>query len=87
MMRSSIGVVLVLVTLLVSPAFAATPDQIEAAIQKAKAFVYSQQKEGIWEKRADPPPDSMRKEKGFNYKIDGGQWGGLTALATYALVA
>jgi hypothetical protein len=52
---------------------AATPQEVQDSIKKAKEFLYSQQnKEGNWEE-LDKPQDS--------------QYGGLTAIATYALLA
>jgi hypothetical protein len=55
----------------------ATPVEVEAALQKAKTFLYSQQnKDGDWEK-------GDRKEMHGS----GRMWGGQTALATYALLA
>src|SRR5207302_1425895 len=77
-----------LAALLARSSPAATPEQVETALQKAKAYLYTQQNpQGTWDKRSDPPDAAMRKAKGFNYSIDGGQWGGMTALVTYALVA
>ncbi len=51
-----------------------------AAIKKAQAYLYAQQKDGHWEKAATStyPNDNV---------LAGGQWGGVTALATYALIA
>ncbi len=66
---------------------AATPEQVDAAIEKAKAYLYTQQKNDTWETRPTAPSDAEKKKSGFAYKTDGGQYGGLTALATYALVA
>ena len=60
------------VTLVPTPARAATPQQIDAAIAKAKEYLYSEQKNGNWEGPARP---------------DDTQVGGMTALATYALLA
>src|SRR5262249_19890628 len=56
-------------------------EKVDAALEKAKAFLYSQQKNGNWEDVQAPeakviPPD-----------VKSGQWGGLTAIATYALLA
>lgn len=56
---------------------AATPAEVEAAIQRAIRAVYAAQRGGIW----DPP-----KPAGANPRRDL-QWGGETALATYALLA
>jgi hypothetical protein len=55
-------------------------DPVEVAIRKAVAFLYSQQKNGNWEqnqrRQGDGAPD-----------VNGAQWGGLTAIATYGLLA
>ena len=60
---------------------AANSDQVNAAIETAKAKLYSMQKGGNWETTAladlDKGPASP----------EGGQWGGLTSIATYALLA
>jgi len=64
-----------------APARAATPDQINKALERAKAHLYSKQKNGTWE---DVP---ARDPKGGHDDTKGWQWGGLTAVATYALLA
>src|SRR3954469_18675173 len=68
------------VALLARPAPAATPDEVEGAIKKAKAYIYSQQKGDNWELVA-------KAEDEGNAKVTGKQWGGLTAMRTYALLA
>ena len=61
---------------------AATPEQIEAAIKKGVNYIYEQQNEfGNWER------DQTKPQPGPGYGADEGQWGGRTALATYALLA
>lgn len=62
-------------------ALAATPQEVEAAINKAKRYLYSQQKDGNWEKSPAPRLGASP------HHVDGAQWGGLTAIATYALLA
>ncbi len=57
-------------------AFAATPAEVDRAIEKAKAFLYAHQGGGIWDPAKNPAGG-----KGHN------QWGGKTAIATYALLA
>jgi hypothetical protein len=65
-----------------TPSFAATPEQVDKALEKAKAFLYSKQKpDGTWE---DAP---QRDPKGGHHDVTGWQFGGLTAVATYALLA
>jgi hypothetical protein len=66
----------------VSPAAAATPAQIQASIDRGKKYLYGLQKNGNWE--IVPAPDS--KIEG-GYRVENGQYGGLTAIATYALLA
>jgi hypothetical protein len=53
---------------------------IESALSKAKGFLYARQIKGNWE---DAPQGVYQNDNSYN----GGQWGGLTALATYALLA
>ena len=61
---------------------AATPDQVEQAIERGKKWLYSRQKgDFTWEERPSPDPD------GKPWFETGGQWGGLTALSAYALLA
>jgi hypothetical protein len=67
--------------LLVAPAVpGATPQDVEQALVKAKQYVYSQHKNGTWEKSEKPEAKSQDK-------LTGSQWGGQTALAAYALLA
>lgn len=67
---------LILVVFTAPSTRAATPAEVDRAIEKAKTFLYSQQRGGIW----DPakPPAMARPNA---------QWGGPTAIATYALLA
>ncbi|MGN6726396.1 MAG: DUF4159 domain-containing protein [Tepidisphaeraceae bacterium] len=70
------------VLLTAASANAATPEQIEAAIRKGVAYLYKQQNSsGNWEKSQTKP------ETKTGSGADEGQWGGRTALATYALLA
>jgi hypothetical protein len=55
-------------------------DPVEVAIKKAVAYLYKTQKGDNWE--AVP-----RRMGDTGYKVDEAQWGGLTAMATYALLA
>jgi hypothetical protein len=66
------------------PSPAATIAQIDLALEKARQFIYSRQnKEGNWES-VSAPERIGNWQKG---SVDGAQWGGLTAMAVYALVA
>ena len=60
------------------------PEQaaVEAAITKGRNYLFAHQVAGNWE--AIPAPDP--EDKG-GYSVKGGQWGGLTAIATLALLA
>jgi len=60
---------------------AATPAEVEAAIQRGIRAVYAAQRGGIWDTAAPRPAG------GFGMNRIGLQWGGETALATYALLA
>ena len=56
---------------------------VQASIDRAKAFLYSRQKpDGTWENLDAPSPAAR---DGGN--VDGTQWGGMTAIVTYALLA
>ena len=59
---------------------AATPQQVEEAIKKAQKYLRDQQKNGNWEEVPAPDPMDING-------THGGQWSGMTALATYALLA
>src|SRR5262249_55091606 len=63
---------------------AATPQQVEAAITKAKEYVYSQFKDNSWEQL---PARSNDEKLGGAPFVTGIQWGGITALTTYAMLA
>jgi hypothetical protein len=64
------------------PARAATPAEVNAAIQKAKDYLYSRQaKDGSWENVPVADPKAGQAD------VNGKQWGGLTAIATYAELA
>ena len=58
---------------------AATPEQVDEAIKKAVSYIYSQQAEGNWEM-------VPKREKDDPANVEGWQWGGLTSLATCALL-
>ena len=60
---------------------AATPDEVNAAIEKGVKFLYDTQQNGNWEVA------QQRNAAGEGHSVTGGQWGGLTAMATYALLA
>jgi hypothetical protein len=72
------------------PSRAATPEEVDKAIKKAAEWLLKAQNErGNWEQaeaRADPK-DPKDKENSQPWNTKGGQWGGLTALSTYALLA
>src|SRR5829696_4030937 len=61
--------------------FAATPEQVDQSIKKAVDWLYAKQKDGTWEEVPARKPD------GKVWSVSGGQWGGETALAVYALLA
>lgn len=65
---------------------AATPEQVDAAIEKGTKFLYSKlNKEGNWEEVQRPELSTPKDTKQINMK--GRQWGGHTAIAVYALLA
>ena len=64
-------------------------ERIEAAIQRAKAYLLSRQKNGSWDVPArmpEPKPNAMGQVNVIDIQ-NSSQWGGVTALATYALLA
>jgi hypothetical protein len=77
LLAPSLSVVLLLSPISVS---AATSQEVEQALVKAKKFLYSQHRNGSWEK-------SQAQEPRSRDKLTGSQWGGQTALAVYALLA
>ena len=56
-----------------------TEDPVAQALSRAKAYLYTQQHDGNWEHV--PSAVDIQRDT-----VEGGQWGGLTALATYALL-
>jgi len=80
------AVLVVVLWLAVTPRLGrgATAEQIDQAIEKGKAYLYSLQKDGHWETAPEfhPTPADL----GGN-DLNKGNWGGLTAMATHALLA
>ena len=61
------------------------PDRPGAAtIQKAMEYIYSQQKDGLWDVPAQPPIDQGKPTGGESHPR---QWTGMTALSVYSLLA
>src|SRR5690349_17587095 len=80
---TSLTIALVLATLLAvaaAPARAATPKEVDDAVAKAVKYLYQVQQDGNWEIVPNPVNQDGPDVKGK-------QWGGLTAMATYALLA
>src|SRR2546430_7032777 len=74
---------IVCLVLLSNCARAATPQEVDKAIKRGVDFLYSKQNEqGNWETTPGPGRD-FRKEPA---KPEAGQWGGYSAIATYALL-
>ena len=60
--------------------------QVDRAINHGKEFIFEeQQKNGLWDVSATPPADAQIAL--MQTSPAGAQWGGTTALATYALLA
>lgn len=78
---------LAVVFALAAPSTAATPAEIQAAIQKAVTFLESAQAGGNWD--GPEPKDSamLLASNGHTAVGSSANWGGSTALATYALLA
>jgi len=67
------------------PSLAATPEQVEKALARGQQYLLSKQnKAGNWELAARPEL-SEKDNRQTDFKAR--QWGGLTAIATYALLA
>lgn len=66
--------------LVASSVMAASPENVAESIRKGREWLLSRQKDGNWEQTAAP-------ENPGAYDVAGGQWGGVTSLATYALLA
>src|SRR5436190_9749857 len=64
---------------------AVTPQQVDAAIKKGVDYLYAQQnKAWNWETSAGPGPNPMVDPNNNDPAM--GQWGGRSAIATYALL-
>src|SRR3954466_11617383 len=64
-------------------AYAVTPQEVDRAIKRGVDWLYSQQNDkGNWEIAQQMSADARKEQS----KPEGGQWGGYTALATYALL-
>src|SRR3954452_17422681 len=59
----------------------ATPEKIDEAIKKGVEYLYNKQKNGHWENAEKRDPTTK------HWDMEGGQFGGRTALVTYALLA
>ncbi len=76
---------IILAGAIVPPSRAATPEQIDRAIDKARDYLYSIQKDGHWEIVPEFHPTPAKP--GNNNLVTESDWGGLTAMATHALLA
>src|SRR5689334_9133071 len=65
------------------PAAAATPQEVDEAIKKAKAYLYKQIKGDNWELVAKPTLDAGKGQA----SVSAWQYGGVTATAVYGLLA
>jgi hypothetical protein len=77
-----IAFVVPILFLSIAPATFAYPpsERVEESMQRAKKWLYDHQKDGTWE--------IVPKRQGdYGFQYNTGQWGGLTAIATYALLA
>ena len=78
--RHILAISLLLLATSAPPSLAVTGQQSENAIKKAVEWLYSRQRDGHWEEVV--VPDSKD-----DWSTRGRQWGGRTAIATYALLA
>jgi hypothetical protein len=69
----------------------ATAAEVEAAIARAKQFLYAQQHNGNWEESPRKQMDDRGRDGPMGGRgrdpVTGSQWGGLTSIATFALLA
>jgi hypothetical protein len=79
------GFASVVVAVMTCGACAADTGQVDAALASARDFVYSDQKDGLWEAHAAAPTKAEVEKTPHSEAA--GQWGGSTALAVYALLA
>src|SRR5947208_45994 len=66
-----------------------TQERVERAIARGKGYVLSLGRQGSWDLPAparEPRPDALGRVSVVDIQ-NSSQWGGLTALATYALLA
>jgi hypothetical protein len=61
--------------------YAATPEEVNSAVDKAKAWLYAHQQYGNWEAVQVPDKNPLTLD------IIGSQWSGQTALVAYALIS
>jgi len=88
-MRRTFLVCVALCAVVACPVFGQTSAEIEAALQRAKKYVYSVQTKDQWD-LPRPGPPAMPNAAGMINQLDiqnSSQWGGMTALATYAMLA
>jgi hypothetical protein len=68
----------------------ASPSQVREAIDRGRDALYRMQRDGNWEEVPRRLPADHVDESGRalgDFTVRSGQWGGITALATYALLA
>src|SRR5690348_16545270 len=83
--RLTLAIVSILFAIVAAPSFAVTPEQVQIAIDKAQKFLLDHRnKGGTWEE-VDKPETGA--DEGLRLDVKGRQWGGLTAISTYALLA
>ena len=82
-MNPALALTLAMMLCHAAPGRAATPAQVDAAMKKAVDALYRAQKNGNWEV---VPVRDTTSDPGFG-GVNGRQWGGLTAITTYALLS
>jgi protease-4 len=75
-----LGAILLATALAARPARAASPKEVNEAVARAVKYLYDVQQDSNWEMVGAPAGDGKAD-------VRGKQWGGLTAIATYALLA
>jgi hypothetical protein len=80
-LRNAMCAAIGLAALVATPARGASPAEVEQAIKNGKEFIYAQMKGNNWETVPAPQANAQ------SYEVTGKQWGGMSALAVYTLLA
>src|SRR4051812_31710102 len=83
MSRNGLFAAIVACACIVPSVRGATPRQVDTSIKRGVEWLYEQQNDkGNWETTPGPGADFKKEQS----KPESGQWGGVSAMATYALL-